>query len=48
MDFVIGAFVGALIMAASVAISLKREPDINLSDVKFVVLEEKEDDSTRI
>lgn len=42
MDFVIGAFVGALIMAASVAISLKREPDINLSDVKFIVLEEEE------
>lgn len=42
MDFVIGAFVGALIMAVSVAASLKREPDINLSDVKFVVLEEEE------
>jgi len=45
MDFVIGAFVGASILAIVIAVTLDREPDVNLTDVKFVVLEEKEDES---
>lgn len=45
MDFVIGAFVGAFIMAVVIAATLDREPNVNLTDVKFVVLEKKEDES---
>lgn len=31
MDFVIGAFVGASILAIVIAVTLDREPDVNLT-----------------
>lgn len=40
MDFVIDAFVGAFIMAVVIAATLDREPDVNLKDCQFIIVEE--------